>query len=153
MKLIPLSVAILIASSAFAQAPSSAQPPILERLCGKLEHAQDLPVKGEPTTIVTKYQNLRHAPVSLYPAVENGQWSDGATPIVTATTGHWGSFQLKTKQLPGGLYWLQVEPDGRKYRMLVRYAPKRFPDQLCTQTVWEVNDAGGFRKVALISVD
>ncbi len=132
MKLIPLSVAILIVSSAFAQAPSSAQPPILERLCGKLEHAQDLPVKGEPNTIVTKYQNLRHAPVSLYPAVENGQWSDGATPIVTATTGQWGSFQLKTKQLPGG---------------------KRFPDQLCTQTVWEVNDAGGFRKVALISVD
>jgi hypothetical protein len=153
MTLIPLSVVILFAASALAQAPNGAPPPTLERLCGKLEHAQDLPVKNAPNTFKTKERDVRHAAVSLYAAGENGQCCEGATAIATTTTGHWGSFQLKSKQLPGGLYWLQVEPNGRKYRMLIRYAPKRFSDQLCTQTLWELNDSGDFWKVELITVD
>jgi hypothetical protein len=153
MKLIPILVVVLFAASTLAQAPNSAPPPSLERLCGKLEHVQNVPVKDAPNTIVSKARDLPRVAVRLYPAGENGQSCEGASAIATTATGHWGSFGFKSKQLPGGLYWLQVEPNERKYRMLIRYAPKRYSDQSCSETLWEVNDSGDFWRAQIITVD
>jgi len=153
MTLNSIGVLVLLSASAFAQAPNDAPPPTVQRLCGKLEYTHDIPVKGDSKSIVTKEQDVRHAAVSLYPAVENGQCCEGVAAASTTMTGHWGSFQLKSKQLPGGLYWLQVEWNSRKYQMIIQYEPKKYSDQLCSQTVWEVNDAGDLRKVIFITVD
>jgi hypothetical protein len=153
MKLIPLIAAVLIAASALAQVPKSATPPTVERLCGKLEHVQNLPVKGTSNTFRTKERPLSRVVVSLYPAVENGQCCEKTPAIATVETGRCGSFEFKSKQLPDGLYWLQVEPNGRKYQMLIRYAPNRPSDESCSRTVWEVNDSGDFWKAQIISVD
>ena len=90
--------------------------------------------------------------MSLFLAGENGQCCEGAAAIVTSVTGHWGGFELKTNQLPGGLYWLEVEPEGRKYSILVRYAPKRHSDQLCYQTYWDIDDKGNFSEGKFITV-
>ena len=153
MTLIPIGVLVLLSASAFAQAPNNSSPPTVQRLCGKLEQTKDVPVKGEPNNLATKEQDARHAAVSLYSADANGQCCELATAVTTTMTNHWGNFHLKSKHLPEGIYWLQVEWNGRKYRMLVHYAPKRYPDQLCSETEWEINDAGDFRKVEFITVD
>jgi hypothetical protein len=153
MTLIPIGILVLLSASAFAQAPNNAPPPNVQRLGGKLEYTHDIRVKGDPKSIVTKEKDVRHAVLNLYPAVENGQCCEGLAAASTAITGHWSSFELKSKHLPGGLYWLHVAWDNRKYQMLIQNEPKRYPDQLCSRTVWEVNDAGELPKVLFITVD
>jgi hypothetical protein len=153
LNLIPISLVLLFAANAVAQAPKSAQPPTVERICGKLEHTETIPVKGDPHTLVEKVRNLRHVSISLFPADENRQCCEGANAIATTVTGHWGGFEMKLKRVPSGLYWLQVEPDGQKYRMIIRYAPKRYSDQLCTQTYWAIDNAGNFREGQFITID
>jgi hypothetical protein len=124
--------------SIFAQFNPSATPPQVERFCGKLKWNQ---------------RNLRHVVVNLYPAAENGQCCEGATAIATGVTGHWGSFNLNTKHLPGGLYWLEVQPEGKKLSMLIQYKPKKYPDQLCTETYWGDDGSGHLGVGGLITVD
>jgi hypothetical protein len=116
----------------------------LERLCGKLQHVDALPIKTEVYEIRTEILNIPRAAVTLYAADAGSPCCDRATPVATAVTGHGGSFRLKSKRLPGGMYWLQVEPNGRKYRMLFQYAPKRHSNQLCAETYWSVDEKGGF---------
>jgi hypothetical protein len=153
MTLIPIGVLVFLSASALAQAPNNAPPPTVQRICGKLEYTHDVPVKGDPKSVVAKEKDVRHADVDLYPATENGQCCEGLAAASTTRTGHWGSFELKSKHLPGGLYWLHVEWNDRKYQMLIQYEYKKYPDQLCSQAVWEVNDAGELRKVLFITVD
>jgi hypothetical protein len=153
MKVILRWAVVWFAASGLAEAPNSAPSPSLERWCGKLEHVQNLPVKDAPNAFVTKQRDLRRGRVSLYPAGENSQCWEGAAAMATAVTGNRGCCELKSKHLPGGLYGLQVEPNGRKYRVLIHYAQKRFSDQLCSQPVWEASESGDFRKAQLISVD
>jgi hypothetical protein len=144
MNLMPIGLLVLLSASAFAQAPSSARPPTLERLCGMLQHVDALPIKTEVYEIRTEILNIPHAAVTLYAADAGSRCCDRATPVAMAVTGHLGSFRLKSKRLPGGMYWLQVEPNGRKYRILFQYAPNRHSDQLCTETYWTVDEKGGF---------
>ena len=135
--------ALFVASfglGALAQSPYPPRQVTVERLCGKLKHVEEFQITA--TSSGQKSWNLPHVIVNLYPAPENGECCERA--IATAETGLWGSFKLKTKQLQGGLYWLEVLPNGRKYRILVRYAPKRRSDQECYNTWWQVNDAGDF---------
>lgn len=145
MKLARVLAVYFLTVSAFAQAPTTAlAPPTLERLCGKLRHVEyQLGIQ----------KNLRKVIVNLYPAVRAGECCEAGPPIATAITGRWGSFHLKTKGLAAGSYWLEVQPNGRKYHMLVRYTPKRYPDQLCYQTYWDVHDDGSFGEGGVVTVD
>jgi hypothetical protein len=148
----PLSVVLFVAN-AFAQAPSKPQPTV-EKFCGKLYRIHYVPIRDKIPSYSIKTNDLRHVTVRLYAATENGKCCDGLSPIATTTTGHWGSFGFTSKGLPGGLYWLQAEPQGNKYSILVRYTPKRHADQLCYQTSWAIDDAGHFSEGwGIVTVD
>jgi hypothetical protein len=144
MTLMPIGLLVLLSASALAQAPGDAPPPTLERLCGKLQHVDALPIETEVYGIRTEILNIPHVAVTLYAADARSPCCNRATPVATAVTGHWGSFRLKSKRLPDGMYWLQVEPNGHKSRILFQYAPNRHSDQLCTETYWTVDEKGGF---------
>ena len=145
MKSVSSLVVLPLALSAFAQTHKITSPPIVERLCGKLQRSELLPIKDELNAFTMKTHDLRHVVVNLYPAAEDSQCCEAASVIATTVTGHWGSFSLKTKRLPGELYWLEIQPDGRKSSVLVRYAPKKYSDQLCTETWWDVDGDGKMR--------
>jgi hypothetical protein len=146
MNLIFISAAVLFAIGAIAQTPNSATPPTLERLCGNLQQMDLRPIEGQPHSFAYEVRKLRHVAVSLYAADDNRQCCEGISPLATVQTGHWASFQFKTKSLPPGMYWVQVEPEGRRYQILIRYAPKKHSDQQCYQTCWDVDDSGNFRE-------
>jgi hypothetical protein len=152
MILVYLLPFLFIAASALAQTPQSRKQPTLERLCGKLLRTENIPIKGEPNSFTMKTHDLGHVTVSLYPAQEKGMCCDGS-PISTTVTGRWGSFEFKPKRVPGGLYWLEIEPEGHKYSILVRYTPKRYSDQLCFQTYWDIDDKGNFSEGTFLTVD
>jgi hypothetical protein len=133
-----VSALALLGFITFAQFNPRATPQQEERFCGKLKWDD---------------RNLRHVVVNLYPASENRQCCEGATPIATGVTGHWGSFNLNTKKLPGGLYWLEVQPEGQKLSALIQYMPKKYPDQLCTKTYWADDGSGHLTVGEFITID
>jgi hypothetical protein len=144
MKLLPALILYPLALSTFAQSPQNPQVPTLERLCGKLQHEEYRLRPGTTNVSDVARWDLRHVVVNLYPAVENAQCCEGTIVAATTVTGHWGSFDLKTKRLQGGPYWLEVRPDGHSYSILVRYAPKRRSEQPCYDTFWTIDDKGVF---------
>ena len=153
MKSTSIFGAIFFAASALAQTPNSTPPQTLERLCGKLEHVQNLPVNGNPYVVATKRHSLPRVIVSLFSADGTSDCCGGAAPVLTTATDHRGSFEFKSRQLPGGTYWLEVEPNGRKYRMLIRYASRKHSDELCSEIFWQVNDNGDFNMAHPITLD
>ena len=129
---------VALGLSMFAQFnPFTTTPPTLERFCGKLQQDQ---------------RDLRRVVVNLYPAAEGRECCKGAT-VASGVTGRWGSFNLKAKKLPGGLYWLEAETEGRKSSVLVQFKPKKYPDQLCSDTFWDVDGRGNIRVGRTITVD
>jgi hypothetical protein len=144
MKLNLALIVYLLALNALAQTPQNTEAPTLERLCGKLQHVEYRLREGTTNVFDLARWDLRHVVVNLYPAVENAQCCEGTTVTATTVTGHWGSFGLKTKRLPGGLYWLEVLPDGHSHSILIRYAPRRRSDQPCYDTFWTIDDKGVF---------
>jgi len=146
MKLVPVLVVYTLALGAFAQAPRTAPwPPILDQLCGRLQHAPDAVLRGTAFAFdVKSVWNLPHVVVKLYPAVENAQCCKDAMASANGITDRWGSFNLKTKRLQEGLYWLEVRPDGQSHALLVRYVPSRTSDQRCYENVWNIDDGGQF---------
>jgi hypothetical protein len=153
MNLTSVVIMAAVAASLSAQTPKADTPPTLERLCGKLHRVQEFPDKKVPNTIDQKEWNLSHVPVRLYPADGNNACCTGKTPIAETKTSHWGGFELKSKGIPAGTYWLEVEPNGQRSELMVQYSPKKYSNQLCTETFWEVDDTGNLRNATFIIVD
>ena len=151
---VAVTLAVLsVMAGTFSQRPGDKELPTVERLCGKLVHSEKVSVKGHDRDFTTKERNLAHAPVRLYSALGDGACCEGRTAASTTTTGHWGGFELKSKGLIAGPYWLEVESNGQKHTILILYSPKKNSDQLCTDTVWELDSEGNLSKQQFIIVD
>jgi hypothetical protein len=135
-----------------AQTAQRDAPTTVERLCRKLEHVQEIPVKTAQNTFVTEARKLPRVAVSLYPAEEGRECCSGASPIASTATGRWGSFRFNEKKLTSGLYWIVVKPSGREYRLLIQYAQKKNSDRLCSDTFWQVTEDGNFWKTETVFV-
>jgi hypothetical protein len=148
-----LSIAAMAFLASIARAQS--QPhnaPVLEKLCGKLLHSEQVPLKNTTNTFEDRTKNLSHVMVQLYRA-DDRPCCNGLFLAAETKTGRWGSFQLKEKGLAPGLYWVVARPNSREYRMLVRYEPKSASKEVCTQSLFELNDAGNFWKAEIVEVD
>jgi hypothetical protein len=151
MRVLSIAAMALLANIAQAQSqPHNA--PVLEKLCGKLLHSEQVPVKNTTNTFEDKTKNLSHVMVQLYRA-DDRPCCDGLFLAAEAKTGRWGSFHLKEKGLAPGLYWVVARPNSREYRMLVRYEPKSGSEQLCSQSLFELNDAGNFWRAEIVVLD
>ena len=91
--------------------------------------------------------------MQLFPGIEGSTCCEGLTSIATTVTGHWGAFRLKVKGARPGNYWIQAESESKKHSILVQYAPKRYPDQLCYKTYWDIDDEGRLSEGEFIEVD
>jgi hypothetical protein len=153
MKRAALISLVLSAISAHSQSSLRSDPPTVAKVCGKLQHFEEIPVKNAKNTFEDKTKNLPGIAVSLFPAKDSSECCVGISPIAQATTGRWGAFRFSAKNLTSGLYWLVAKTNGQEYKLLVRYEPKSNPDQLCYQTFWELDDAGHFWITETITVD
>ena len=141
-----------LASNGTAQTARGNAPTTVERLCGKVEHVREIPVKAAQNTFLTEARKLPRVPVSLYPAEEGRECCFGTSPIASTTTGRWGSFRFDENKLTSGPYWIVVKPNGREYRLLIQYARKKNSDKLCSDTFWQVTDDGRFWKTETVFV-
>jgi hypothetical protein len=150
-----ISILVLFISVGSAMAPSSQKnaPSVVDRLCGKLIHSEDVRVKNTQNTFETQSRILPRVSVLLYRADDGHACCDELLLAAKTTTGRWGSFHFSTKKTSAGLYWIVVEPEGHENKLLVRYDPKGNSGQLCYQTFWVVNDAGNFWKSETVTVD
>jgi hypothetical protein len=105
-----LSIAAMAFLASIARAQS--QPhnaPVLEKLCGKLLHSEQVPLKNTTNTFEDRTKNLSHGMVQLYRADDDRPCCNGLFLAAETKTGRWGSFQLKEKGLAPGLYWVVVD--------------------------------------------
>jgi len=136
-----------------AQDAGKTEPPKVAKLCGKLQHTEDVPVKNAKNTFEEKVRNLPQVTVRLYSAKQGSECCNGMPLAAQAVTGRWGGFRFGSKNLIGGLYWLAVQTNGREYKLLFQYDPKLKSDELCSETFWRLNDAGQFWMGRTITVD
>jgi hypothetical protein len=104
-------------------------------------------------TFEDKTRNLAHVTVQLYRADDDRLCCNSLFLAAETKTGRWGSFHLKEKGLVGGLYWIVVRPTSREYQLLIHYEPKKSSDELCSWSLFELNDAGKFWKAGIVVVD
>jgi hypothetical protein len=152
MRVLSIAAMAFVASIAQAQSQSHAAP-VVEKLCGKLLHSEQVPVKNTTNTFKDKTKNLSHIMVQLYRADDGRPCCDRLFLAAETKTGRWGSFHLKEKGLAPGLYWVVARPNWREYRMLVRYEPKSGSKELCSQSLFELNDAGNFWRAEIVVLD
>jgi hypothetical protein len=153
MHLAYIPIVALLAATLSSQAAEILSPPKLERICGKLDRVESVPTKNKRGISKEKKRDLARVPVALYEAREGQPCCEGIAPVATAKTDHWGDFEIRPKHAAGGLYWLQVEPDGHRYKMLVQYRPKRNSNEMCTQKHWEIDENVNFVESQTITID
>ena len=144
---------LLFAHLAMAQTTRKNPPTNVEKLCGKLVHSEDVPIKNSQNVFNTRSRNLPHIEVRLYRAEDILRCCDGLLLAAKTTTGRWGAFHFKEKGLTRGLYWIVVHPEGREYKLLLQYDAKKRREQLCSQTFWELNDAGDFWEAETVTLE
>ena len=147
------TIALLVTVAKGQDRVQGARPPVVERLCGKLLHSEQVPIKNAVNTFEDKTRNLAHVTVKLYRADDDRLCCNGLSLAAETKTGRWGSFRLREKGLVGGVYWIVVRPTSREYRLLIRYEPKKNSDELCSQSLFELNDAGNFWKAEIVVLD
>jgi hypothetical protein len=145
-----LLVAILL-SAGSQQTGNSVQEYAVERLCGKLERAWLVPIKGSANSFEQKTKSLRNIPLRLYRRGENVSCC-GGLPIVTKTeTGHRGQFKLKG--VAPGLYWFVVVVEGQEYKLPIRYEPAKGSNTLCSDLFIQITGSGKFQFARKVTVD
>src|SRR5579859_3031942 len=97
MKMVVLLASAFLVNFAQAQSPAGNTPPAVQKLCGKLMHVEHVPDKDIRNAFEDKTKNLPHVSVQLYRDDGNRRCCDGLPLVSEATTGRWGSFQLKEK--------------------------------------------------------
>jgi hypothetical protein len=153
MKLAVLFTLLFSAICAHAQNSRKNDPPAVVKVCGKLQHFAEVPVKNTKNTVEDKIRNLPRVTMLLYSAKDGHECCVGMSPVAQTTTGHWGAFHFGPNKLTSGLYWLVAQTNGREYKLLVRYDPKMKSDQLCHETFWELDNVGNFWKTETVTVD
>jgi len=153
MRGLALTVGLACAGIAWPQAGEKKEPPAVERLCGTLEHAEYVPIKGQANSFERKSSNLPKVALRLYEAAGDRPCCETLRLVSETRSNHWGNFRLEKNGLPPGLYWIVASPASREYRLLVRYAPAKGSTDLCKDYCFEVNNEGEFSIGKTIVVD
>jgi len=132
-------VLALLGGGSRPQADDSEKWNTVERMCGKLEWLEEIPVKGTTDTFNEKRMPVKKAEVRLYRR-ENDSPCCGATLFVTnAVTNRAGEFEFK-KAVPGR-YWIVAIVDGKEYSHAIKFAPesKDKVEVSCSDLLYDVH--------------
>ncbi len=124
-------------------------PTKVGRVCGKLVHYEQVPVKNTTNVYMPKTRTLPRVALRLYRASEDGSCCDGLVVAEETKTGRWGRFRFKNTEI--GPFWLTADIGGRSYRMLVRV--EKGIHEECSDDQYQVENSGAFRMGRTITVD
>jgi len=126
-------------------------PASLGRLCGRLMHVDEIPVKKTQKTFEERTKSLPHVRVRLNRASDDHQCCDGLTLAAEVVTKRGGSFEFRNA-VPGS-YWVVVLADGTEYRLVINYVPsKKENEESCSDFLYEIKN-GELRLARIIQVD
>jgi hypothetical protein len=129
----------------------SRQPYNVGRICGKLVHTEQVPVKNTNNTFEYKRQTLSRITVRVFRAKENEDCCDFQSMIGEAQTGRWGGFRFK--KLDFGLFWLVAHVEGRDYKILLQNDRKRETSDECSDTDYSIEDSGALSVGRTVTVN
>jgi len=114
----------------------------VSQLCGKLLHAEDIPVKGRQNTFDHKTRALKGIKVQLLEWAESGDFCKGLRTVSEKRSGRGGRFEFKN--VDPGRYWIVTTVGGHEYKMPLRYEKQEGDPVSCSDLFYEVKDSGEF---------
>jgi len=123
----------------------------IDRLCGRLEHVERIPNRKHADTFSETRKALRDVPLAMYERRENEICCENLTPIDTTITGKNGLFNFKDEK--PGLYWLETNWNGKKYKAAVAYNPAKKSGTICSQQGLQLDYAGDADWWITVTVD
>ena len=153
MRVFAFALVFVSGSLCIFQTSPKKEPPVTERLCGKLVHTEEIPARNAPNTFETRNKNLARVTLRLYRPEGDQLCCDGLALVSETKSGHRREFHLDRKGIPPALYWIVARLPPQEYRMLVRYSPKKDSSELCNDRLFTTDDAGNFGISKTITVD
>jgi hypothetical protein len=141
-----LVVAMLLMASA-----QSKKPATVDRLCGRVEHVQDIPDRKKPNNYSNKREGLKNLVLELY------EWRDGApcctnlTRVDTRKSGKGGRFDFEP-QKPGP-YWLVTNWNERDCKLAIVLEPQKTSSTVCSEQGLQVDGEGNADWWVTITLD
>lgn len=147
------AIGLILALCMFASAlcAQEKKPWQIDRLCGKLEHVQQIPDRKNANNFSEKRKTLRDIPVSLYERSENELCCSSLGATETVRTGKRGGFHFKTAK--AGNYWLSANWNGKEYKLAISFKPDKKSTTMCFQQGIGLDDEGNADWWVTITVD
>jgi len=124
----------------------------VERMCGKLERVEEIPIKGTPSLFTEKRQPIKKAVVRIYRREKDAPCCESSMPLAETVTSRGGDFMFKDSA--PGTYWVVVVVDGTEYSHAIKYAPsaKDKVEVSCSDLLYEIRK-GELQLGRIVTVD
>jgi hypothetical protein len=124
----------------------------VERMCGKLERVEEIPVKGTTAAFTEKRQPIKKADIRLYQRGKATQCCGAGLLVAETVTSRGGDFIFRNPA-PGS-YWVVAVVDGKEYIHAIKYAPstKDKVEVNCADLLYEIKK-GELQLGRMITVD
>ena len=122
--------------------PQVEQWELVARVCGKLEHTQQVPDKNNFGRYLNKNSPIKDAKLVLYEAPNNSVCCSNVPVAGEMTTNKSGAFEFKG--LKNGYYWLVARVDSRDYHMSIRIGQLKDKQPVCSQMFFDIDESGEF---------
>jgi hypothetical protein len=143
--LLALLLLLHVPLMAHAMPQSSDRVQTVDRLCGRLIYVKNVDTPQEKATSLSKVV------VRLYRERGDTECCNNIAAVGEVPSGQGGKFEFK--KMPAGNYWIVTTARGHECKMLVRYEPTKRDPTVCSQRLYEVDEAGRFILHTLITLD
>jgi hypothetical protein len=123
----------------------------MNRLCGNLVRAKDIPAKGRQNVVGHKTNALKGFAIQLMEWREGRDCCTGLKIVAEERSRHGGRFEFRN--IEPGRYWVVATVDGHEYKMPVRYVRKADDLTSCSNLFYEAYDSGEFGLAITVTVD
>ena len=140
--------AILIAQGLNAQ---EKKPWTVDRICGRVEYLQRVPIRKQPNIYSDKRMDLRGIPLELYESPEGAPCCEALKNVGSTISGKVGQFEFEAEK--AGHYWLTAKWNGKDYKVAVEFEPQKKSSTVCSQQGIQMEDGEDASWWVTVTVD
>jgi hypothetical protein len=134
----------------YPQTPKPQDWNMVEILCGRLVHAEEIPTKGAVNTFTEKTKPIKNTTLRLYHRTEDNLCCDELRAVAQANSTRDGRFEFKNA-VPGA-YWIVARVEGMDYKIAIAYAPDNKAGSKCSDVLYTLKK-GRLEIERMIQVD
>jgi hypothetical protein len=134
-----------------AQRPDNPQWAKVERPCGVLFRAHQVPIKDKPNELKFKDTPISKTLVRLYKREGESLCCEKLAPIAEVVTDRHGNFRFTSAE--PAPYWLVARVEGHEYKIAIEYNRVSSSDAKCSDFLYEIMDNGYFNLGRMVTVD